>query len=113
LVAQVPLLADCHHFDWLAGDRMSDITSLVREGNRLLLLLLICLKITGDLTWPWTVILSPAWVPMLGLMLGLASMIGATQFRRARRSPKAPASRPVLLPHSLAANRQGDRRLGS
>jgi hypothetical protein len=80
---------------------MSDITSLVREGNRLLLLLLICLKISGDLTWPWIVIMAPAWIPMLGLMLGLASVIGATQFRRVRRSSKAPASRPVLLPTLL------------
>ena len=92
---------------------MCDITSLVREGNRLLLLLLICLKVTGDLTWPWIVILAPAWIPVLGLMLGLAGMIGATLFRRGRRSPKAPAPRPVILPHALARDQQDDRSLGS
>jgi hypothetical protein len=75
---------------------MNDVARLLRNGNRLLLLLLICLKLTGDLSWSWFVVLAPAWVPMLGLMLGLAAMIAFTLLRKGQRSPLASLGRCLL-----------------
>ena len=68
---------------------MTDTVSFLRHGNRLVLLLLICLKLTGDLDWPWILILAPAWVRMLGLMLALAVLSLSVLLCKSRGRPLA------------------------
>ena len=67
----------------------------VFEALLLLLLLAVTLKLTGDLSWSWAVILAPAWVPLLALMLGTAGWIGLSLLLR---RPLVPASESTAPP---------------
>lgn len=66
---------------------MNDAARLLRHGNRLLLLVLVSLKLTGDLTWSWWAILAPAWLALGAFMLGAVVMILALLGRRHLRQP--------------------------
>ena len=66
---------------------MNDAARLLRHGNRLLLLVLVSLKLTGDLTWSWWAILAPAWLALAAVMLGAAVMILVFLGRRHLRRP--------------------------
>ena len=70
---------------------MNDAARLLRHGNRLLLLVLVSLKLTGDLTWSWWAILAPAWLALAVFMLGAVVMILVVLGRRHLRR-LAPAS---------------------
>jgi hypothetical protein len=71
---------------------VSDAVRLLRHGNRFLLLLLVCLKLTGDLTWSWWVILAPAWIPLVALLLGAAVVVlGVLSRSHLRRSGSTPS----------------------
>ena len=74
---------------------MNDAARLLRHGNRLLLLVLVSLKLTGDLTWSWWAILAPAWLALGAFMLGAVDMILALLGRRHLRRPASAA--PVVL----------------
>lgn len=49
---------------------MNDAAHLLRHANRLLLLLLVGLKLTGSLTWSWWAILAPAGATLVAFFLG-------------------------------------------
>ena len=74
---------------------VNDAARLLRHGNRLLLLLLVSLKLTGDLTWSWWAILAPAWIPVVALMLGAAVMILVLLGRRHLRRPGSASPEPL------------------
>ena len=78
---------------------MNDAARLLRDANRLLLLLLVGLKLTGDLTWPWWAILAPAWVPLsLFLLAGVAMVLVVLHRRHIGGVPTAapqPHDRPL------------------
>jgi hypothetical protein len=77
---------------------MNDATRLLRHGNRLLLLVLVCLKLTGDLTWSWWAILAPAWLPLVVLLPVAAVVIPVVLGRRYLRRPPSGAPGPVPQP---------------
>lgn len=52
---------------------MNDVARLLRHGNRLLLLLLVGLKLTGGLTWPWWAVLAPGAAALIAFALGTAA----------------------------------------
>jgi len=66
---------------------MNDAARLLRHGNRFLLVVLVCLKLTGDLTWSWWAILAPAWLALAAFMLGAVLMILVVLGRRHLRRP--------------------------
>ena len=66
---------------------MNDAARLLRHGNRLLLLVLVSLKLTSDLTWSWWAILAPAWLALAAFMLGAVLMILVVLGRRHLRRP--------------------------
>ena len=66
---------------------MNDAARFLRHGNRLLLLVLVSLKLTGDLTWSWWAILAPAWLALAAFMLGAVLMILVVLGRRHLRRP--------------------------
>ena len=74
---------------------MNDAARLLRHGNRLLLLVLVCLKLTGDLTWSWWAILAPAWLALGAFMLGAVVMILALLGRRHLRQPASALAEPL------------------
>ena len=74
---------------------MNDAARLLRHGNRLLLVVLVCLKLTGDLTWSWWAILAPAWLALGAFMLGAVVMILALLGRRHLRQPAPALAEPL------------------
>jgi len=74
---------------------LNDATRLLRHGNRLLLLLLVSLKLTGDLSWSWWAILAPAWLALGAFMLGAVVVILAILGRRHRRQPASALAEPL------------------
>ena len=70
---------------------MNDTARLLRHGNRLLLLVLVSLKLTGDLTWSWWAILAPAWLALAVFMLGAVITIVVLLGRRHLRRPASAA----------------------
>jgi hypothetical protein len=79
---------------------MNDAARLLRHGNRLLLLLLVGLKLTGDLSWSWWVILAPAWIPLGVFLLGGIAMVPVILHRRGLRRACAAAPGPGHPPVS-------------
>jgi hypothetical protein len=84
---------------------MNDAARLLRHGNRLLLLLMVGLKLTGDLTWSWWAILAPALIPLAALLMAGMLMIPVVLCRRSSRraSPAAPGPRhpPISFPMTV------------
>ena len=74
---------------------MNDAARLLRHGNRLLLLVLVSLKLTGDLTWSWWAILAPAWLALGAFMLGAVVMILVVLGRRHLRRPASASPGPL------------------
>jgi len=74
---------------------MNDATRLLRHACRLLLLLLVGLKLTGDLTWSWWAILAPAWLALAAFMLGAVVMILVVLGRRHLRRPASASPGPL------------------
>jgi hypothetical protein len=74
---------------------MNDAARLLRHGNRFLLVVLVCLKLTGDLTWSWWAILAPAWLALGAFMLGAVVMILALLGRRHLRQPAPALAEPL------------------
>ena len=74
---------------------MNDAARLLRHGNRLLLLVLVSLKLTGDLTWSWWAILAPAWLALAAFMLGAVVMILVVLGRRHLRRPASASPGPL------------------
>jgi hypothetical protein len=68
-------------------NRANAFGARIFEAFLALLLLSVTLKLTGDLPWSWTVILAPAWVPLLALMLGTAAWIAVLPLRHPRVPP--------------------------
>ena len=77
---------------------MNDAARLLRHGNRLLLLVLVSLKLTGDLTWSWWAILAPAWLPLVALLLGAVVVILVVLGRRHLRRPASAAPEVLSQP---------------
>jgi hypothetical protein len=77
---------------------LNDATRLLRHGNRLLLLLLVSLKLTGDLSWSWWAILAPAWLALALFMLGAVVMILVVLGRRHLRRPASAAPEVLSQP---------------
>jgi len=92
---------------------MNDATRLLRHANRLLLLLLVGLKLTGDLTWSWWAILAPAWVPFCLIPPAGAAMVLVVLYRRhigggptaAPQPQHRPLSHAMTVRQSFAARR--------
>ena len=76
-------------------NRACTLGAKIFEAFLLLLLLSVTLKLTGDLPWSWTLILTPAWVPLLLLMLGMAGWIGAHLLRRRPPASSSDSAAPV------------------
>ena len=74
---------------------MNDAARFLRHGNRLLLLVLVSLKLTGDLTWSWWAILAPAWLALAAFMLGAVVMILVVLGRRHLRRPASASPGPL------------------
>ena len=74
---------------------MNDAARLLRHGNRLLLLVLVSLKLTSDLTWSWWAILAPAWLALGAFMLGAVVMILVVLGRRHLRRPASASPGPL------------------
>ena len=74
---------------------MNDAARFLRHGNRLLLLVLVSLKLTGDLTWSWWEILAPAWLALAAFMLGAVVMILVVLGRRHLRRPASASPGPL------------------
>ena len=74
---------------------LNDATRLLRHGNRLLLLLLVSLKLTGDLSWSWWAILAPAWLALAVFMLGAVITIVVLLGRRHLRRPSTALPEPL------------------
>ena len=74
---------------------VSDAVRLLRHGNRLLLLVLVSLKLTGDLTWSWWAILAPAWLALAVFMLGAVITIVVLLGRRHLRRPSTALPEPL------------------
>ena len=73
-------------------NRTGALGARIFEALLVLLLLSVTLKLTGDLPWPWALILAPAWVPLLALILGTAGWIG---LHLLRHPPLPPPDSPV------------------
>jgi hypothetical protein len=76
-------------------NRARTLGARIFEAFQLLLVLSVTLELTGDLPWSWTLILAPAWVPLLLLMLGMAGWIGAHLLRRRPRASSSDSAAPV------------------
>ena len=74
---------------------VNDAARLLRHGNRLHLLVLVSLKLTGDLTWSWWAILAPAWLALAAFMLGAVVMILVVLGRRHLRRPASASPGPL------------------
>jgi hypothetical protein len=77
---------------------VNDAARLLRHGNRLLLLVLVSLKLTGDLSWSWWAILAPAWLPLVALLLGAVVVILVVLGRRHLRRPASAAPEVLSQP---------------
>ena len=77
---------------------MNDAARLLRHGNRFLRVVLVCLKLTGDLTWSWWAILAPAWLALAAFMLGAVLMILVVLGRRHLRRPASAAPEVLSQP---------------